>query len=381
MAPTTSVSQPQAKCWVFTLFYDGVYEDGTPRPTRDEALALIDKVVERGNYCVWGDEVCPTTGSKHFQCYAQFPDRVRRGALTALVPRTNWEVARGSDQDNFVYCTKDGKFEEAGERRDTTGGRAGRDAEQLRWRLAREAAMTGDLGMVDDQLFVQHYAALKHIQKDYMKMPPDAPNTTGIWIYGPPGTGKSRKARADYPGAYLKLCNKWWDGYNPNVHKAVIMDDLDKNHHVLCYHIKIWADRYAFMAETKGGAIAIRPDPIVVTSNYSIEDVFGPDEAAVLAIKRRFKVIHMDRPFSALTDRAQTHADSSSTRARLITPEPSISSTTESQLPNPTENVPTELATVPLTRQSNIGVASRFSQAPTQILGEEEDDVVDLTQF
>lgn len=295
-------AEPNAKNWCFTLHYDGVYEsDGLPRPTEAEALLMIEDLQEYASYIVYGFEVAPQTGQKHLQGYVQLNQKMRRSALAKILPRTHLLVAKGNDEDNFTYCTKSGKFEEFGERRDTTGGRLGAEKQVIRWKIAREAAIANDLTLVDDQLFVQHYSCLKAIAKDHMVLPDDANDVTGVWIWGPPGVGKSRRARADYPGAYKKLCNKWWDGYNPNVHKVAIMDDIGMEHSMLAYHLKIWCDRYAFLAETKGGAIAIRPEKFVITSNYSIEEIFGDGTENAKAIRRRCHVTHMDEPFRALT--------------------------------------------------------------------------------
>ena len=93
-----------------------------------------------------------------------------------------------------------------------------------------------------------------------------------------------------YKNAYPKLCNKWWDGYNNQKH--VIMDDIGPEHKVLGQQLKIWDDRYGCILENKGGAMASAYDTFVVTSQYSIEEIFGDDDETVEALKRRFKVIH-----------------------------------------------------------------------------------------
>lgn len=54
--------------------------------------------------------------------------------------------------------------------------------------------------------------------------------------------------------------------------------------------LKIWADRYPFCAEIKGGTLQkIRPLKIIVLSNYSIDECFENSQD-LEPIKRRFKV-------------------------------------------------------------------------------------------
>lgn len=106
----------------------------------------------------------------------------------------------------------------------------------------------------------------------------------GLWFHGEPGTGKSSYAYKRWPDAFRKAQNKWWDGYGSE--PVVILDDLDSN--VLGHYLKIWADRYPCTGEFKGGTVQLQHDFIIVTSNYSIDQMFGHDPVLAKAIKRRF---------------------------------------------------------------------------------------------
>lgn len=96
------------------------------------------------------------------------------------------------------------------------------------------------------------------------------------------------------------MANKWWDGYQGQ--KFVLLDDIDPDSaKPLQRHLKIWLDRYPFIAEAKGGACS--PDYAIfyITSQYSIEECF-PDERTQQAIRRRCRVIHQLPPILELRD-------------------------------------------------------------------------------
>lgn len=268
----------QSKRWCFTL---NNYTDA-------EVAALEAAEVD---YIVYGKEE-GRNGTPHLQGFLILNRKKRLSAVKEILDRAHWEVARGTSEQASEYCKKDGDFVERGTC-PRTAGAAGGDAEAARWKRARESAEKGDLSEVPDDIYVRYYRTLKDIKKDHMDKPPDAGDVTGVWIWGPPGVGKSRLAREQYPGAYFKMQNKWWDGYQGE--EFVILDDLDSKE--LGHLIKIWADRYSFLAETKGGAIHIRPKKIIITSNYSIEQLWiNVDADMAHAITRRFAVQHLTAP-------------------------------------------------------------------------------------
>lgn len=86
------------------------------------------------------------------------------------------------------------------------------------------------------------------------------------------------------------MTNKWWDRYDHEPH--VLMEDVGRSHQYLGDFLKIWADRYPFAVEVKHGGMVIRPYKLVITSNYSIEQLW-PEEEICEPLKRRFKVINL----------------------------------------------------------------------------------------
>lgn len=240
-------------------------------------------------YLIVGREV-GAQGTPHLQCYVYFHNQMVFGTFKKLVPRAHIEICRGTPEQNIEYCSKAGDFFEHGDRPCSRKRKGELGAEY--WDNVLATAKSGRIDELDSSVQIRHYRTLRMIERDYMPKVPDNDDTCGVWFYGVTGTGKSRQAREQYPNPYLKMCNKWWDGYQKEEH--VLIEDFDKAHHHLGHHLKIWADRYAFLAESKGTAHQIRPQTIIVTSNWHPSEIWGSEPQTLDPILRRFKIHHFN---------------------------------------------------------------------------------------
>lgn len=260
-----------------------------------EPQEVVSRIRESGiaSYVVAGSEVCPSTGRKHSQCYLQTKTSCRRAKLSKILTTAHFEPARGSPEQNRAYCIKDGKFLEDGAMRSMKRG--GAETQATNWAELVTWSKAGRLEEIADKypnLFLARYHTIRAIWKDYQPPCTDSPWTRGVWIQGPSGCGKSSLARRIYPRFYAKMANKWFDGYQGEPY--VILDDVGPDQaKTLTYHLKIWCDRYAFVAEIKNGSRMIAPMGFVITSQYSIEYLWSDTETRD-ALRRRCTVIELD---------------------------------------------------------------------------------------
>lgn len=137
--------------------------------------------------------------------------------------------------------------------------------------------------------YVKYHRGLEAIR--LIAVPPyEHDDVRGYWYFGPSGTGKSRKAFEENPGAFRKAQNKWFDGYDNQ--EVIIIDDLDTP--TLGHHLKIWADRYPCTGEIKCGTVQLTHKKFIVTSNWSIEELFKDEPKMIEPLQRRFKEISFD---------------------------------------------------------------------------------------
>jgi len=314
---STDVRDNKHANWVFTYHYGG--------PTQlplSEVEVMLECLSEKCVFYIFGKERCPTTDQLHIQGYCEFKVPQRRTALVRLLQCT-WAAAKGSADANIEYCSKEGDFSRGGTPRNTNSSRSvgsstGGEANAERWKRARRELETGER-LSDDQIYIQHHAAVMSIRREFMTpvaaLMWENNRTPNVWMYGKTGCGKSRKAREDAPNSYFKLCNKWWDGHRDE--ETVIIDDFDKAHAVLCHHLKIWGDRYPFIAEVKGGAMLKRPQKIIITSNWHPSEIWSSPQD-LEPILRRFNVVNMSPLDGAFVPRAELITASSSREEELL---------------------------------------------------------------
>jgi len=238
-------------------------------------------------YIAYSHEVAPTTGTPHLQGFISFNSAKTKQAVIRLLPGCHIEVMNGSIAENEAYCSKSGDLIERGEKpvSNTNRGRA----EKLRWQRAKDLAKSGNLEEIDSDIYIRCYNTLKCIAKDHAAKPQPC-DVKCFWIWGGTGTGKSHAVETTFPECYKKTMDdlKWFDGYNNE--DVVYLEDFDVYQIKWGGMLKRLADRWPMQASIKGSMKYIRPKIVIVTSNYTPDQIWV-DPQTLQPLLRRFKVI------------------------------------------------------------------------------------------
>lgn len=112
-------------------------------------------------------------------------------------------------------------------------------------------------------------------------------------LFGEPGTGKTRWANSHFPDAYdvptPSHSNYWFDGYRGE--RQLLLDDYANSVHETypwSFFLKL-LDGYRVRAPFKGGFRVIKPEVIIITSNYQ-PDMWYPGRNYA-ALERRITEI------------------------------------------------------------------------------------------
>lgn len=248
---------------------------------------IIDVSTSGYRYICYGNET-GADGTPHLQGYIHFDHARHFDALKRLLPRAHIEVRRGTLDQAIDYCKKDGDFIELGEKPASRDEKRKRSDEEF-----KEIISMAEQGKLDwikqhhPKQYLQHHTKLLALKE------PDTPILDGSlqheWWVGATGTGKSRTVWQLYPNHYQKELNKWWCGYTDE--PVVVIEEWCPKNECTGSQLKIWADRYPFTGQIKGGSLKkIRPTKIIVLSNFTIDECFASEQDRD-PIKRRFTVI------------------------------------------------------------------------------------------
>lgn len=241
-----------------------------------------EKLIKTGAlWYLYGRETCPKTGKKHLQGMAYSKDSIRW--LTKMSPI---HVESCKDPEASIkYCSKDGDVVEFGNR--PTWNKKGQKLKTLK-QLMDVPEEERKETLTPFQYLQLHKAEQIAISKSYSK--PNLPRKC-IWIYGDTGVGKSRYVNVNFPNAYVKQQNKWWDLYTQQ--KVVHLEDFDLSGACLGHYLKLWADPWTpeIKGERKGEYLMLGYETFIITSQYTIGQIWPEtkDQALRDAISRRFE--------------------------------------------------------------------------------------------
>lgn len=243
-------------------------------------------------YAIFGKEKCPTTNNPHLQGFLHIKTKKRISTLAGVLGvlgdnRVTIALARGSDEENRIYCGKGDDVYIHGTPR--VNGRA--------TELDDAIALLGTDGMEAvaiqyPKTFVRNHRGLAALSALGKRQRTEKPIT--IWLWGESGAGKTYMARRLQREKDMTFYRKsfttklWWPGYDQQ--QILLIDD------VRCVvdgvgrtfmHMLDWLDEYETSVEIKGLNMPLNSKVIFVTSILPPETEYAGEKEQLVQLIRR----------------------------------------------------------------------------------------------
>lgn len=273
-----------ARRWMVTIF--------------DENWSPADVDLHRVAFMVGQNEVCPTTGRKHKQCYVVMKNPVRFTGVKAGIASESAHVIRcnGEHEQCKNYCLKEESRD--GDGRQFVLGDENRCGQGARTDHTDAALIVRDQGvgtlLSEDPgyciKYAGHVAKFEQMVREHIADGQSCREVRAIFVQGNAGVGKTWGAyKVSNNGIFTlqKHATGWWfDGYDPIKHHTLLVDDynqgdMDRN------MILTLTDRWIKNWGVKGSSVKGIWDTVIFTSNWGFNTCFGPDPA----VERRFEWI------------------------------------------------------------------------------------------
>lgn len=213
--------------------------------TADGETFLKAWLTDNCKYAVYGHEVAPTTGTPHLQGYLSLIKKKTTKALTKVLQDGGASLAllyaKGTAQENRVYCTKDKDFWECGQINIT--GHKPRPSDDVYREAFNAPTVAEALAIIREKRprdYALHSDAIErtirkirpsvHIHLydiSMFKAPPLEFNKKAILLWGATNTGKTQYALANFKNPLLVRHLDKLSEFNKELHDGIVFDDIE----------------------------------------------------------------------------------------------------------------------------------------------------------
>lgn len=227
---------------------------------------------EQLRYLILGEEICPTTGTTHWQAYMELFNPQRMTAIKRFFDdnTVHLEERKGTREEAKEYCMKDNKYTEFGTWIMGQGHRS--DLDSVTAELVSGTKRIDDIALEDPSFFCRYRNGLKDIQQIADKRASRAFRHVEVTLLsGPTGCGKTRQAMESSDQIYKIEGTRlganhsmgWFDGYEGE--KTLVIDEYDNN--VPISRLLTLLDGYQLQIPIKGSCTYARWDKVLITTN------------------------------------------------------------------------------------------------------------------